>query len=489
MEKRKSKLFDFIKGSAILVISNIILKAVNFFLLPLYTQYLTPDLLGVSDMITNFTSLLFTLLVLALDSAFGAFYYDEEKADHQDKLFNTVWLTMFVASIVPILLMLGAPLISRVLFETDTYSMAIVIALASVSVNLWFLPFALRVRMQNRMTVFAVINIVSSFCMVAMNIVFLSVLDFGYYTLIVSVALTHLLQFVLYFLLGKTRIRIRLFNKELLFSLLRYSMPLIPVALANWIVTLSDRYILLFCGYSEGDVGIYGVAARFVMVLTVLINAVFIAYPAYAFRSFKDEAGKRQFPKVLNAFFLMLAGVCFTIALFGQELITLMTTPSYYSAYKLLPDLMFAQLAYGLSVIIGYGITFLKKSVFTSISFWVSAAVNIITNLIFIPRYGLSAAVATTFASYCIMLALNYIFAQRLYPCRYEMARIIPVMAGLYIVSRLFVNDSVGLKLLIWEAAAAISLVVFRKDVVWIAVNGWHKIRTLWKGSEKKKIN
>ena len=69
-----SKQQKFIQGSAILIMSNFVIKGINFLLLPLYTNKLTPDLLGVSDSVSNLTSILFPLLVMGLDSAFSAFW-------------------------------------------------------------------------------------------------------------------------------------------------------------------------------------------------------------------------------------------------------------------------------------------------------------------------------------------------------------------------------------------------------------------------------
>ena len=59
-----SKFGNFIKGSAILVLANMMIKAINFFLLPLYTKYLTPTELGISDAITNVTAILLPVLML-----------------------------------------------------------------------------------------------------------------------------------------------------------------------------------------------------------------------------------------------------------------------------------------------------------------------------------------------------------------------------------------------------------------------------------------
>ena len=45
---KKNNLVEFLKGSSILVISSMCLKAMNFFLLPLYTKYLPAERLGIS---------------------------------------------------------------------------------------------------------------------------------------------------------------------------------------------------------------------------------------------------------------------------------------------------------------------------------------------------------------------------------------------------------------------------------------------------------
>ena len=80
MEKT-AKLKSFFKGSIVLIISNVFLKAINFLLLPLYTKNLTPEMLGISDTITSFTGLVFPILVMGLDSAYSAFYFEEKKPD------------------------------------------------------------------------------------------------------------------------------------------------------------------------------------------------------------------------------------------------------------------------------------------------------------------------------------------------------------------------------------------------------------------------
>ena len=460
-----SRVGSFVKGSLILAISNIFLKAIGFILLPFYTRCLTPDLLGVNDTIVNFTALFFAMLMMALDSAFGAFYFDEDSDLYRNRVFGTVRTVLALASSAAFLAMFFSPALSLLIFGAPEYAAAICFSLAGVALNLWHVPFALRVRMQNRMGLFAAVGVISSVLMTLSNILLLAVFNAGYYALILGTLVSHAVQLLLYLAFTGPPVKFRVFDVGLLRAMLRYSLPLLPITLANWVITLSDRYVLLFFGYSKADVGLYGAASRFVAILSVLTGAVFTAYPAFAFKAKREDEGRKDFPRVLNVFFVLLSFVCLFISVFGREIIRLMTAAEYHDAYRLLPELMFAQLAYGLSVLVGYGMAFAKKSVFSSLSVWAGALVNVAANIALVPRFGLSAAVATTLASCCVMLVLNYVFAQRLYPCRYEAGRIVPVFAGLYAVSALARDLSFAPKTALWAAAMAALIYVFRESV------------------------
>ena len=80
MNSKNSKVSikQLISGSFILTLSNISIKAANFLFLPLYTKYLSSSQLGISDLISNLTAFIMPLLIWGFDSAFSAFYYDDD---------------------------------------------------------------------------------------------------------------------------------------------------------------------------------------------------------------------------------------------------------------------------------------------------------------------------------------------------------------------------------------------------------------------------
>lgn len=461
MEK-DNKMVDFLKGSLVLVGANVAIKAINFFLLPLYTEYLSPKELGISDSISTLTAFIFPLLVMGLDSGFTAFYYDQRSENHIKKVFNTTELMLILLSCVPIIMFFFSRHFSNLLFNTTEYSSLIIIALASVTINMIYIPFSLIIRMEKRMTTFAIINVIASLSMIILNIIFVSILEWGASSLIISGTLVQLIQLILYVIFAKTKITISKYDRKLCKSMLRYSIPLVPAVLAGWALSLSDRYIILgIC--SESDVGLYGIAARFSSVIAILSNAIYMSYAPFAFDKKDDLDAKQQYSRILNGFFILLLGICFTISLFGREIVVLMTSKPYFNAYLMLPGILFGQLAYGIITIVGYGISFSKKTGYTMIATISGAAINIVLNFIFIPKFGAVAASYTTFAGYAVMLILIYIFAQKLYPCDYKMTKIVLTTCTLFVVLLIAFQWVSLIKLVVWIIAAVISCIVFRE--------------------------
>ena len=461
MQNKDKKLIAFLKGSAILTTANMILKAINFFLLPLYTKYLSPEALGVSDTITNVSAVILPLLVMGLDSAFSAFYFEERSEEHSRKVFNTIWFTLLVASCVPFLLMIGSKYWSMLLFGKEAYAGLVAISLMGISLNLWYLPFSLLVRMENRMAIFALINITASLSMIGLNIFFVAGLKMGAAALILSSTIIQGLQLVLYLFLGRARLSIHCYDNRMIKKMLKFAFPLMPLAIVGWILNLSDRYILLWY-HGEIVVGIYGIAARFSVALAVFSNAVYMAYTTFAFDKQGDHNAQRQYSRILNAFFFVLGFVCFTVSVFSKEIILLMTSKAYWSAYLLLPCILFGQLAYGINTIVGYGISFARKTQYTLIATSCGAGLNIVLNFIFIPEYGMFAAAATTLISYVLMVTLSYIFSQCVYPCEY---RILRWGIVLFIISQVVINTAIELKIAIWIGVSILLSIIF-KDVM-----------------------
>jgi len=420
----REKIIALLKGSAILTLSNICIKAINFFLLPLYTKYLTPEQLGVSDTITTITSLIFPILVLGLDSAYSAFYFDKDNREHKVSVFSSIFFVLFLTSLIPVIGIFFSEQLSILIFGNENYSWIIVIALLTMCCNLWYLPFSLYLRVENRMTAFAIVNVTASTLMIVSNIITVSIIQLEEAALIVSTFIANFVMLILYIFSSRIMPRKNNFNIDLTKKMLKYSVPLVPMVVSTWILTTSDRLILLeFMG--ETSVGLYGISTRFVNIVNVFTNSVYIAYTTFAFSSKNDENSKTVYSMVLDVMNIFLTIMVFIVSIFSIEILNIMVDEQYYSAYIVLPGLLFAQLFYASNTIVSYGLSFEKKSGLMLLSVTCAAILNLVLNIIFIPKFGLIAAAMTTWIGYGCMLLLSNYFSQKVYPCPYKVKKLL----------------------------------------------------------------
>ena len=420
----RDKVILFLKGSAALLIANLCTKAINFFLLPLYTKYLSPEQLGVSDSITTMTSLFFPILVLGLDSAYSAFYFDEKTDTYRNKVFSTVSFTLILTSMAPCIGILFSKQIASILFGTEEYGWIVIIALLGMVCNLWYLPFSLFLRVENKMTAFAVISVISSLVMIISNIITVTVINLGAAALIVSTLVTNAIMLILYTACSKKLPSPNAVDLALNKRMLKYSIPLVPMVVSTWILTTASRMILLhFCG--EESVGIYGIGTRFVNIVNVFSNSIYTAYTTFAFSS-KDEKNNREvYALILDIMNFLLTAIVFFVCIFSIEILDIFVDQQYYQAFILLPGLLFAQLFYAANTIVGYGLAFEKRSDLSLLCVTTAAIVSVILNFIFIPRYGGLAASLTTWVGYGVMLVMTNYFSQKIYECPYRVKKII----------------------------------------------------------------
>ena len=477
----REKLIAFLKGSVVLTIANVCTKAINFVLLPLYTKYLTPEQLGVSDSITTITSLIFPVLVLGLDSAYSAFYFDENTCRHKRAVFSSILLILLVTSILPIISIIFANEISILLFNSSRYSIAVILALLGMSCNLWYLPFSIYLRVENRMTAFAIINVVASITMIASNIITVYALNMGASALIVSTLVTNIVMLLLYVACSKYLPKLSDFDINLSKKMLKYSVPLVPMGISTWVLTASSRVMLLeFLG--EESVGLYGIGSRFVSVVNVFTNSIYMAYTTFAFSSKDEKNSKTVYVVILDTMNLFLTAGVFVVCIFSKEILAIMVDQQYYDAYILLPGLLFAQIFYAANTIVSYGLSFEKKSGMILLSVTVAAVISVILNFIFIPQYGVFASTIASWAGYGIMLLTVNRFSQKVYECPYNIKKLVAVnMGALFITLASLRFATLALRIIICLISLLALLFIYR-DIIDGAIS---IVRNRMKGTTK----
>jgi O-antigen/teichoic acid export membrane protein len=208
-------------------------------------------------------------------------------------------------------------------------------------------------------------------------------------------------------------------------SMLAFSLPLVPTAIAGWVLNLADRPLLQLITRDESLVGVYGIGYT----AGLAINALFIqpftlawgaAYWELAARSDAPSA----FARVLTAFAAIAGLVALGLAALGTDVIRFLLRPEFEPARFIVPFSAFGFVLYGVFTIVSAGLNIAGRTRRLPAIMGGAAAVNIVLNLVLIPVIGLYGAALATVVSYGVLALLTERASQRLYPVPWDLRRV-----------------------------------------------------------------
>lgn len=371
-------------------------KLLTFFLTRLYTEVLTQGEYGITDMLQQSGNLLLPLITLGITNAVVRFGLD--KGVRKSDVFTTGLVSLFGGMIVLVLL---SPLLGFIPLITDYVWLLCVFVFTSSLRSLC----AQFVRAQNRVKLFATDGILSTLATVLFNILFLVVLDWGIVGYMLSIICADILSVIFLTLMGRLH---RFINLRLDFSvaraMLKYAIPLIPNTVLWWITNVSDRYIVSWV-WGESYTGLYAAAYK-IPSLVILVSGIFM--DAWQISAVTEEEGRNRFyTKITSLYSAFLFVMASGVILFTRFVPHILFATEYYTAWRYIPLLTITVVFTCLVNFLGSIYMVEKKSVRSLVTASLSAVINIVLNLLWIPRYGVNGAAAATLACYVIVFAVR----------------------------------------------------------------------------------
>jgi len=142
-----------------------------------------------------------------------------------------------------------------------------------------------------------------------------------------------------------------------------------------------------------------------------LFMSFYQAYNPY----FMEKMEKKEYEKILfiSKNYRNLFAVLYTLILFiSPEIVRLMAEESYWEGLYIVPYIF---LAYFFNFMFTFETNteyYFKKTHYVSIGTMLAAALNVILNIIFIPRYGYVAAAITTDVSYLFLFVFHFLITK-----------------------------------------------------------------------------
>ncbi len=406
-----------LSDSAIYGLGAIFVKAIAFFTLPIYTRIFSPEEFGIIEMFVTISGILSILMTLGLDSTQSYYFMEAKNKSTYDikKVTTSVLQLRITLGVVVIgLVSLFAPFILDFAFDTKLPVMYLVmIAFATFFANL----------VSQSLEIFRLIYkpwqyIGLSFLQTVLNIGFILYFAYLQDMGIEGYFLGNMIGMFLAMLVGWIATRDYRYWKnievELWKPFLKFGLPLVPAGLMIWVMTASDRWFVMNM-LGSYETGLYAVAAKFAMLMALVVETFRKAWWPIAMDMLHKEDGAKFF-RVVSLWYIVLGTLgAMILTVISPYLVEYLTTEQYKESWKIIGILCWGSIFYGFYLLSGLGIFYSKKTYFAIYVYGSGAVLNIVLNYFLVPILGLFGAALGTIVSLLFANIISMIISNRFY--------------------------------------------------------------------------
>jgi O-antigen/teichoic acid export membrane protein len=435
--------------TSVYAIGNVTTKLIGLVLIPLYTdaKYFSVADFGALGILEITSQVLVAILGLSLAQSLTRWFWDANFVDKQKSVFFTTLAALSVFSIIAILVMLPlSDSISQLLFQNDNYGYIIKLVLVATICQVVTNHIFALVRLQEKASLFSAVNILKLLITLILTVYLViyqnKKLDGVFEAQAIGSVFTLLILIPFAFKNSEWK-----FEATLLKEMLLFSYPLIIASISGVFFSVIDRF---FINYMKGleDVGIFNLGFKLSSTLNVVvITSIQLALTPVMMKKMNDKSNKRFYSKIMTYISFVLMFCIVVLSLFSLEGIKLfVNNPIYWNSVFVVSILsvgaMFSMLKD--QAIIGLHIT--KKTKITGTIIVISTLINIVFNILLIPRFGVYGAALSTTLAQVAFFWFVYSRAQKEYYIPYEMNKIFMLIGtGLIIITAgLLINPMVG---------------------------------------------
>lgn len=381
-----------VTNSVIYTVAGLLQKCFSFFLLPLYTAYLTTEDYGITSITGSFTATMSFIVTFSLFSAVLRFYVDlKSDPEKLRRFYGTVVLFVFIsgAFFAGLFTVLRNSLTKYIFGDIDFYPV-IMICLIELTFHCQHTMYQNILRSQQKATKCAVLSLTYFFVTLGLNILFVVGFKMGATGVLLSALISGLL-YTIYFVADmlRTKAMALCFDFKLLKDALKYSIPIMPHNLSTSITMLISK-VLIQGTTSLAALGVYSVATQFGNMADTVQTYINNAYGPWLYERLheKGDGYKATIRSVVNML-CSVTGVFFiALSLFAHDYILLFIDKSYLGAWKYVPLIV---IVFAVKIPYYFYINILfyykKASRMIFIATLSSSILNMVLSYILIPRF------------------------------------------------------------------------------------------------------
>ena len=378
-------------NTIIIAVGKLSTQVISFLLLPLYTSKLTPAEYGTYDFLVTLSIFLLPIITLLMEESMFRFLIDVDPGNEEKK--KKIIMATVAYSILG---SLAFTVIAAIVMLILKYEYAIVFILFIISNVLIGLSNALT-RGIGKIKLYSVSNFLLGAFTIILNVIFILVFKLGTSGLLWANTIANTITaLVVLFISGFHKYLGReYYNRGILKTMIRYSIPLVPNNLSWIIISLSDRVMLMGLSGADSN-GIYSMANKFPNIIYTFYGFFSTAWKESAARILKEENKVDYYNGIYKDIKKFLKAVMLGLIAVMPLVFSIFIKEAYQEAYIYIPILVVSIYYTNMSNFYGGIFAAYKNTKIMGYTTTWAAIINVVINLIFIPRFGIYAASFST---------------------------------------------------------------------------------------------
>lgn len=410
-----------VKNISIYSLGNILNKSITFLLVPLYTRVLVPADYGKLELVNTVGAILAMLYGLLVANGYSRLYFQNKDAKWRKSLFFSGQVfSIFCCIIAGGLSFIYAETIADIIFNFPGGAIFLkLVTIVTLFKVLTLIPMN-NIRNREKAVLYISINAIYLLVNTLLTIYFLVYQKLEVKGVLYAQIISGIVELITLYCFTWNQSSFR-FSYSGLISMLSFSIFLIPSNLSSFVLNYSNRYFLN--EYMDiKEVGLYSLGAKIAGIIPFLFTEpVKMAFAPYIYNMIDDaEKCKKHLADFSRFFFAGLAIIAIIISFFAKEAIAIMADTNYSGSHSIVFILSASYLFMGLAGIIVTGIHISMKTWLVSLIWAFSAVINIVLNILLIPKYGRLGASIATMLSSLVILICYFVAVFKVYPVHFE---------------------------------------------------------------------
>lgn len=457
------------------LICSIAVKLIGYILLPIFTSYMSTEEYGVADILMSTHNLVYPIFALGISGAVMRYCMDKESDARL--IFTSGCIALSASTIVSFFMI---PVIR--LFPT--YAPYAVLVPISVMLTNYLAMVSALCKGLDKTKLIVYQNIVYGIALLISAIVTVKFLGLG----VTGYLLSYIIANVFSIMMLSVSINLKKYisfkysGKEIgreIKKLLKYGIPLVPNSLAWWITQMSDRYMVTYW-YGATTNGLYSVAYKIPSIINAGVNTFIQAWQLSAIHEFKEKNSEEFYNsiyKYYSAFCYLLTSI---VMICGRLLAKILFAKDFYVAWVYVPLLLVAAAVGSQGSFFGTFYMADNRTKRYFMSSVIGAILNVVLNIMLIPKLSVLGATIATVASYFVVYIQRAIDITKTVEINIHLAKNLFAMAVLMAQAIVYSADMIPIPARYGASifALAIIFIMFFSEVREIFLRFMHLIRS-----------